>query len=153
MAKTGKRRRKSGASGQKLLVLVLGTALVLCGLSIAVGVMNWATRANEEFAGGVRLEVLNGTGEEGLGKVVARALMRKKVDVLLVGNADGFDYAQTVLIARKPKPEIEALGQLLGCKRFVEQLRDDGLIDATLIIGADYRRLDLGLDGVSNLSE
>lgn len=153
MAKTGKRKRKSGGKGQKLLVLVLGTALVLCGLSIAVGVMNWATRANEGFAGGVRLEVLNGTGEEGLGKVVARALMRKKVDVLLVGNADGFDYPQTVLIARKPKPEIEALGQLLGCKRFVEQLRDDGLIDATLIIGADYRRLDLGLDGVSNLSE
>jgi hypothetical protein len=79
--------------------------------------------------------------------------MRKKVDVLYVGNADGFDYTESVLIARKKKSEVKSLGELLGCGQFIEQLKDDTMVDATLIIGADYRTLNLGLEHGSNLSE
>jgi NAD(P)H-hydrate repair Nnr-like enzyme with NAD(P)H-hydrate epimerase domain len=156
MGKGGKQRGKNKGSkkAEKLLVLAMAVALLLCGASIAVGVMNWVTRAyGDDITDNVRIEVLNGTGENGLGRTVARALMRKKVDVLLVGNADGTDYPQTVLIARKRKPEVESLGELIGCERFVEQLREDTTVDATLIIGADYRKLDLGLEDESNLSE
>jgi hypothetical protein len=116
--------------------------------------MNRAARTPaDEVPAIVRLEVLNGTGHDGLGKVVARELMKSNVDVLVVGNADGFDYPQTVLIARKRKPEIEALAERLGCKRFVEQLKDDALVDATLVLGADYRRLALRLEAGSSLPE
>lgn len=156
MAGGRKRRAKKEGVGnrQKLLAVVLVVVLAMCGVSVTVGVMNWMTRArSDDITDRVRMEVLNGTGKDGLGKAAARALMRKKVDVLLVGNADGFDYPQTVLIARKDKPEIKTLGELLGCERFIEQLRDDTLVDATLIIGADYGKLDLGLEDDSNLSE
>jgi hypothetical protein len=149
MAERKKRRRdgKGASGGQKLLALVLGAMLVLFAGSITVGVMNRITRApGGEITVPVRLEVLNGTGESGLGRVVARALMKKRVDVLLVANADDFDYPQTILIARKRKPEIESLAEQLGCTRVVEQLKDDALVDATLIIGDDYKRLDLGLE-------
>jgi hypothetical protein len=137
-----------------LLALIAGLTLVLCGASLAVGVMNWISRAyGDDITGDVRIEVLNGTGEDGLGRIVARALLRKKVDVLFVGNADSFDYPHTVLIARREKPEIKSLGELIGCERFVEQLRNDTMVDATLIVGADYQRLDLGLESYSGLSE
>ena len=153
-ARKRRNKRKSGKRGQKILVLALGTALVLSAASVAVGVMNWMTRAyGDEITGDIRIEVLNGTGESGAAKAVARALMKRKVDVLYVGNADGFDYAETVLIARSRKSEIKSLGELLGCSRFIEQLKDDTMVDATLIIGADYRTLELGLDRGSNLSE
>lgn len=155
MAGRGKRKAKKNSGGRRmLLALAAGVTLVLCGVSIAVGVMNWISRAyGDEITGEVRIEVLNGTGEEGLGRVVARALMRRKVDVLFVGNADAFDYPRTVLIARKVKPEIKSLGELIGCEEFVEQLSDGSMVDATLIIGADYRRLDFGAEDESGLFE
>jgi hypothetical protein len=153
----GKKRKgkgKIGKRGRKVLVLTLGALLVLSAASFAVGVMNWMTRAyGDEITGDVRIEVLNGTGESGAAKTVARALMRRKIDVLYVGNADGFDYTESVLIARKKKSEVKSLGELLGCGRFIEQLKDDTMVDATLIIGADYRTLKLGLEHDSNLSE
>jgi hypothetical protein len=155
LRKRGKKKSKSNSArrGEKLVAALMGATLLLCGASVAVGVMNWMTRAyDDKITDNVRIEVLNGTGKEGLGRVVARALLRKKVDVLFVGNADGFDYPQTVMIARKRKPEVKTLCELLRCERFVEQLRDDTLVDATLVIGADYRRLDLGLEDDSNLS-
>lgn len=153
---TGKKkgRRKRLAGGQELLGAALAGILIVCAVSVALGVMNRMARAPvDEVAETMRLEVLNGTGHAGLGKIVARELMKRKVDVLLVGNADGFDYTQTVLIARKRKPQVESLAEELGCKRFVEQLKDDAVVDATLIIGADYRKLTLGLENESSLSE
>ena len=152
--KKKKSRRKIGKRGRKILVLALGALLLLSAASVAVGVMNWMTRAyGDEIANNVRIEVLNGTGETGAAKTVARALMRRKVDVLYVGNADGSDYTESVLIARRKKSEVKSLGELLGCGRYVEQIKDDTLVDATLIIGADYRTLKLGLDRGSNLSK
>lgn len=156
MAREKKRKdkRRSGKRNRKLLVLVLGMVLALCAASVAVGLMNWMTRVyGDEITGDIRIEVLNGTGESGAAKTVARALMKKKIDVLYVDNADSFDYPESVLIARKRKSQIKSLGELLGCGRFIEQLKDDGMVDATLIIGADYRTLNLGLEGDSNLSE
>ena len=154
---TGKKRkskRKSGKGSRKILVLALGTVLVLSAASVAVGVMNWMTRVyGDEITGDIRIEVLNGTGESGAAKTVARALMKRKIDVLSVDNADSFDYTESVLIARNRKTEIKSLGELLGCGRFIEQLKDNATVDATLIIGADYRTLNLGLEHDSNLSE
>lgn len=154
MAKTRKRSKRGRSGGERLLVAAFAAALVLCGASIAVGVMNWMTRAHgHDVTEDIRIEVLNGTGERGLGRVVARALMKKRIDVLSVGNADKFDYEETILIARTRNAAVEPLGEMLGCGRFIEQLKDDSMVDATLIIGADYRTLNFGLNGVSNLSD
>ena len=146
MSRGKKRSRKGEKRGQKLVVAALATALVLCGASIAVGVMNWMTRVHgDELTDNIRIEVLNGTGEKGLGRTVARELMRKRIDVLYVDNADRFDYSETVLVVRRKKPEVESLFEMLGCRRRVEQINTDSRVDATLIIGEDYRSLNLGL--------
>jgi len=143
-----------GEKGKRWLASAAVLALVVCAASMAVGLRNRTTRPPiEEISGNVRLEVLNGTGEEGLGRVVARALMSKNIDVLFIGNADAFDYPASILIARRENAEIKTLGELIGCRHLIEQLKDDSMVDATLIIGADYRRLDLGSPAESGLSE
>jgi hypothetical protein len=153
MAKAKKKSKRRGRRERKLLVGAVAVVLVLCGASIAVGVMNWFTRAyGDEITDNLRVEVLNGTGERGVGRIVARALMKKKIDVLFVDNADRFDYEETVIVARKRKPEIGSLAEMIGCRR-VEQLKEKSNVDATLIVGSDYRALNLGLGSVSRLSE
>jgi hypothetical protein len=153
MARGKRRSRKSRGGGRRLAVASIAAILVLCGASIAVGLMNWFTRAyGDEIVDDVRIEVLNGTGQNGVGRTVARALMRKKVDVLLVDNADRSDYEETVLVARKRKAAIASLAEMIGCRR-IEQLEESGGVDATLIVGGDYRSLRLDLGAVSRLSE
>jgi len=153
MARAKKRSKRKRGGGRRIVVAAVAVALVLCGASVAVGVMNWFTRAyGDEITDDLRIEVLNGTGESGVGRLVARALMKRKVDVLFVDNADRFDYMETVIVARKRKPEIGSLAEMIGCRR-VEQLKENGNVDATLIVGDDYRSLNLGLGSVSSLSE
>jgi acyl-CoA reductase-like NAD-dependent aldehyde dehydrogenase len=83
-----KRSKKKGGTARKLGVTAVALALMLCGASAAVGVMNWFTRAcGDDITDNLRIEVLNGTGERGVGRMVARALMKKRVDVLFVDNA------------------------------------------------------------------
>ena len=149
-----KKRKKKQTTSQKFLVLIVGLILVVCVVSVAVGVLNRYTDADDgKIPGDIRIEVLNGTGQKGLAQKVAVALMKRRIDVLHVDNADNFDYKESVLIARKRRSELVPLLELLGCERFVEQLRDDMMVDATLIIGADYRRLSFGNELDSDLLE
>jgi len=73
-----------------------------------------------------------------------RGLLLRGIDVIKVDNADHFDYPKSVLIARKEGADVELLGKIIECDNVVEQLRDDTLEDATLILGSDYRKLNLG---------
>ncbi|UCG52436.1 MAG: LytR C-terminal domain-containing protein [Candidatus Latescibacterota bacterium] len=149
-----KKRKKGRDHLQRILVLGMGFALALCVGSVAVGVVNWYTRAEvKRLPEDIRIEVLNGTGEKGLARKAALALIKNGIDVLHVGNAERFDFGESVLIARKKSPELETLRDKLGCDRYIEQLRDETMVDATLIIGADYRELNLGPEFESSLPE
>jgi hypothetical protein len=91
----------------------------------------------------IRVEVLNGTGERGIAHEAKRGLSYLGIDVISVGNADRSDYAESVLIARRPGVEIDRLGELIGCGNAIVQVRRGALEDATLILGQDYRSLRL----------
>jgi hypothetical protein len=93
------------------------------------------------------IEVLNGTGKSGLAHTAKEGLLQRGIDVIAVGNADRFDYSESILIARKRDADVESLGDILGCKNVVIQLRDDSIEDASLILGADYRDLNLEWTG------
>jgi hypothetical protein len=152
--KKGRSRRRSKKGGgfmQRVLVGLSGIVLVLCAASITQGFFFRSDPGggDEEF----RLEVKNGTGKTGLAHAVKRGLHRRGIDVIEVGNANHFDYEQTILIARRPGADVEKLGNILGCKNVVSQLRDGSLADATLILGADYRELNLDWHLESDLLE
>lgn len=141
---TRSRRRKKTGGGfmQRVLVGFAGVALVLCVASITHGFI-FRGSSERGVDGRFQVEVWNGTGKSGLAHSVKRSLLRRGVDVIDVGNAPTFDYQETVLIARRPGADVEALGRILGCPNVVEQLVDDYIADATLILGDDFRDLNL----------
>lgn len=124
------------AVGSSLLLLIL------CFSSLGYGLFLRHVGSGQQAAG-FRVEVLNGTGEKGLAAKAARCLRRKGIDVLRVGNADRFDYPNSLVLARKKNPDVGTFAKLIGCRTVVEQLQRDELVDATLILGSDYRRLRL----------
>lgn len=143
MAARKKKKRQQTDYLQEALLLAVGVLLTVCAVSVGYGF--FARRAAAVPTPlGVRIEILNGTGVSSLAKETARALMIAGVDVLKVGNADRFDYKESVLIARTRRGNIEDLATRLHCRNVIEQLKSGSLVDATLIIGADYRRLNLG---------
>jgi hypothetical protein len=145
----GKRKKKrKGGFLKKSLLAVFCIVLVLCAASITYSffLRHAGDRASNQP---IRIEVLNGTGEPGLANRVALALMKRGIDVVRSGNADSFSHQKSILIARKKNPEFKELGRILGCNNTIEQLKEHDVIDATLLLGADYTslRMDLEEDG------
>jgi len=143
MAARKKKKKQETNYLQEALLLLVGALLTISAVSVGYGF--FARRADAVSAPpGIRIEILNGTGESGLAQKTARALRTGGVDVLKAGNADRFDYRESVLIARTRNGNIEDLATRLHCRNVIEQLKGGSLVDATLIIGADYNRLNLG---------
>lgn len=144
--KRSARKKKGAGFGQKLLVASSLVVLVLCLASVT-----WSFIFHYHVKGGesrvFTIEVLNGTGKSGLAHTAKEGLLQRGIDVIAVGNADRFDYSESILIARKRDADVDSLGDILGCKNVVVQLRDDSIEDASLILGADYRRLNLEWNG------
>lgn len=137
------RKKKKGYS--PLLLILMGSALTLCALSVMYGFLIRKSMAHEGFKD-IKVEVLNGTKEQGLARQVRASLRNLGTDVLDVGNADEM-YAESILIGRRKTDRLEAFGKAVGCKNIIEEYRDDSLVDATLILGADYRKLNVGYGG------
>lgn len=145
--RTGARRKRGGNGGvlQRLLVGLSVVVLVLCAASITYSFF-MRGGSPDEPPRALRLRVLNGVGQPGLANEAARALKLKGVDVIDTANATSFDYAESVLIARRHTTDAESLAGDLGCRRVIVQVDENALEDATLILGDDYRdlRLDWG---------
>ena len=140
--KRARAKKKQSSWSQKVVWLLTGSALTLCALSVMYGFLIRQSVA-EHNVSGLRIEVLNGTKENGLARLVATSLMRQGVDVLDTDNADNDAYEESILIARRSSKHVEALGRALGCGNVIVQLDDDSFVDATLIIGRDHGRLNL----------
>lgn len=87
----------------------------------------------------VTVEVLNGTRRQGLARVATRMLRERGMDVVSFGNADSMADSTRVLVRRgdpgRGKDVVEALGA--GRMRIApDTLRR---VDATVILGEDYR--------------
>ena len=142
-------RRKAGNGagfGQKLAVALALFVLVLC---VASATFSFFVRHRTDSGknGTFTIEVLNGTGKAGLAHEAKRGLLHRGIDVIAVANAERFDYPESVLISRKRGADVEMLGEILGCKNVIVQIREDSIEDASLILGADYRELNLEWDG------
>lgn len=105
--------------------------------------MGWGrgfARQSEPF----RIEVLNGTGEPGVAGEMTLQLRQMGIDVLIEGNAESFDFRESLLIDRKNNAALmKKLSRRLGCDRVIEQVQDHPHVDATLIIGWDREKLKI----------
>jgi hypothetical protein len=89
----------------------------------------------------ITVEVLNATGKPGLAKVATRMLRRSGVDVLTFGNAPepGGTLDSTRIVVRRGTEDLgRRVRRALGVGRVVVQRDSARLLDASVLLGADF---------------
>ncbi|MDH4036772.1 MAG: LytR C-terminal domain-containing protein [Candidatus Krumholzibacteria bacterium] len=141
-AKRRARKPAQGGLGQRIAVGMATVALVLCAASVTFSL--FVRQSGDGGSRPLTVSIKNGSGVPGIAGDAEAALRRMEVSVVEVGNAERFDYAETVLIVRRRGSEAELLAKRIGCRNVTTQIRRNAVADVELILGADYRRLQLG---------
>lgn len=86
------------------------------------------------------VEVLNASGAPGLAKVGTRMLRRGGIDVLTYGNApEAGTLDSTRIVVRRGTEQVgRRVRRALGLGRVVVQLDSARLLDASVLLGADF---------------
>jgi len=134
-------RREAG--GGRLAVWVL--ALVVGALVVSWGWSLWGPATPAARRSGrhvVRVQVLNGSGEPGLGTRVAAHLRAGGFQVTDVRNADRNDHFATFVVARRADLSLaREVAHYLGGPPLVRQAWSSELADVSVLIGSDRSRL------------
>jgi hypothetical protein len=92
----------------------------------------------------IRVQVLNGSGEGGIGSRAASFLRQGGFHVVEVRNADRSDYLATLVVARRADPvSARAVARYLGGPPVIRQAWDSDVADVTVVLGSDRSRLHL----------
>jgi hypothetical protein len=92
----------------------------------------------------IRVQVLNGSGEGGIGSRVASFLRQGGFQVVEVRNADRPDYFATMVVARRADPaSARAVARYLGGPPVIRQAWNSDVADVTVVLGSDRSRLHL----------
>jgi LytR cell envelope-related transcriptional attenuator len=123
-------------------------ALLVLALIVSWGYARFAPKPGPRTAGPahqvIRIQVLNGSGEGGIGGKVASFLREGGFHVVEVKNADRQDYGATLVVARRDEPvAAEAVAHYLGDPPMIRQTWGSDLADVTVVIGSDRSRLRL----------
>ncbi|HEX5132010.1 MAG TPA: LytR C-terminal domain-containing protein [Candidatus Krumholzibacteria bacterium] len=137
------RRRKGGGIGQRIAVALAAVVLVLCASSVTFSLF---VRKSGDSSEPLRVVIRNGSGVAGVAGEAEKALREMGVVVVEVGNAERFDYGETILVVRRREVDVKGLAERIGCRKVTRQLRKDADADAEIILGADYSRLRLGVE-------
>jgi hypothetical protein len=92
----------------------------------------------------ILVEVLNGTGQQGLARLGTRQLRREGLDVVYFGNSDQAADSTQVIARRGRRGDAERVRDALGVGRV--SLDPDSLrrVDVTVLLGGDYRPAEDG---------
>lgn len=101
--------------------------------------------ANARLGGGAkrqRVEILNGTGAVGLGESIAGKVVPAGGQVTLTGNVPNFGVANTQVVYYRDADRADAqrLLRALGCGALKKAARALGVVDVTIVAGADCYR-------------
>lgn len=88
----------------------------------------------------IRVEVLNGCGENRLAIKVANALRRQGFNVVKIGNATNSDFERTVVIERSTEDYSNAkyFARRIKCKYIGKDIDPALHLEVSLILGRDY---------------
>jgi hypothetical protein len=129
-----------------------GLALWVVGLAVAALAASflWAHFAptprwrHPKPPGIIRVQVLNGSGEGGVGVRVAAFLREGGYHVVEVRNADQGDYFATMVVARRGDlSNAREVAHYLGGPPLILQAWDSDLADVSVLVGRDRSRLRL----------
>ena len=131
---------------------VTRVALVLLALMVAALVGSWgwtmfgpgASAARRTGRHVVRVQVLNGSGEPGIGTRVAAWLREGGFQVTDVRNADRSDYFASFVVARRTDLSLaKEVAHYLGGPPLVRQEWSSDLADVSVLVGSDRSRLQM----------
>jgi hypothetical protein len=89
----------------------------------------------------IEVRVLNGCGDPGAGRGMTSHLRDLRFDVVAAGNADNFEYQQTVVVNHSERPELgQAVAAALGCQSLTSQPDEMAMVDVTVILGKDWQK-------------
>ena len=127
--------------------VLIGTLAVL----VAALVLSWAYAAlwprRDRIAQGangrlIRVQVLNGSREGGIGTRVAAYLREGGFQVVEVGNAERSDFVASVVVARRDDPvAARVVARYLGDPPVIRQAWGSDAAEVTVVIGSDRSRL------------
>ena len=130
-----------------LSVLLLVLIFALATRIIYPRVLNKrASQQSQLISDVIQLEVLNGCGVPGLANKFTSRLRQYGFDVVETGNFDNFNVTETFVISRTGTIEnarriAEALG--LSGDRVIREESPDFYLDATLVVGSDFKSLKM----------
>ncbi|NWF88995.1 MAG: LytR C-terminal domain-containing protein [Ignavibacteriaceae bacterium] len=93
----------------------------------------------------IQIEVMNGCGVDGVAAKFTSYLRERNFDVVQVGNYISNNIDETMIIDRiGNRANAEKLADVLGIdkRNIIQQLNKDYFLDATLVIGKDYNKLE-----------
>lgn len=131
-----------------LLACLAGVIFLIAGLRphLAPSDPTPATPDDPVTTAPVGVAVLNGCGDPQVAARMTRRARALGLDVIHEGNAASFAYVQSVVIDRTGNMQAGAdVARILGIRHYVQQVSDDPymLEEATIVIGKDYKRLNL----------
>lgn len=122
------------------------------GVLIAVGLsIQWESRETSKpetpkTFQNIRIEILNGCGQDGVATQLGTKLREQGFDVLTLGNANSYAFSETIVIDRVGKPQhAKQVADILGTQNLIQQITPDPfrIEEVTVIVGRDYAHLPL----------
>jgi hypothetical protein len=133
------KKSRSGTPALDLSIAGLFVLIAFCAVSVALRVGPQTTGKPKQP---IRIELLNGSGRAGLAGELASYLRDGGFDVLDVSNADRSDYRTTLVVNRTGAGEPgKIVAEYLGTRHVIQQISSQEMIDVTVIVGRDARRL------------
>jgi len=118
------------------LIILAGAILAAILIANSLFFSERLERPNEAV---IVVEVRNGCGTRGLGDKVASYLRDEGFDVILVGNAEDFEFEETMVVDRSGEwAKAREVARVLGGVPVVRQISSGTLADATVIVGRDF---------------
>lgn len=151
-SKSNKSARKPSSISNIILItliIFLSAVVVFLSYSLYLKIQNISQndhKSKQSVASDIiQVEVLNGCGVEGVAGKFANYLRDKNFDVVQVGNYRSTNIEESILIDRiGNRANVEKLAEELGInkKNIIQQINKDYFLDATLVIGKDYNKLE-----------
>jgi hypothetical protein len=134
---------RKGADAGGLAIGVLAVVVLALGGSWAWG--RWGPHGARHGKPGerlIRVQVLNGSGEPGVGTRIATFLREGGYRVVEVRNADRSDYFASFVVSRRRDLSMaREVAHYLGEPPLIQQAWDSELADVSVLIGSDRSRL------------
>ncbi len=114
--------------------------LLLCAGALYIAISTRLSREDDgpECEVPVIVEVLNGCGVSGVAEEVAACLRSEDFDVMFVGNADDFNYKETLVVDRSGAcAKAITVARALAVDSVIQQVRGSFFVDVSVVVGSD----------------